>query len=114
MTRHAGVEFLSALAPDVCGNDVSVCNRIHGALFDKDTGIRVIMELELFEEIVEAIHKDLGHYGKKTTLPEHIHLRILLNLLISLFFYAFRPQVSPHNSWYHAESSVSCLVLGYL
>jgi hypothetical protein len=39
-----------------------------GALFDKDTGIRVVMELELFEEIVEAIHKDLGHYGKKTTL----------------------------------------------
>ena len=37
-------------------------------LFDKDTGIRVVMELELFEEIVEAIHKDLGHYGKKTTL----------------------------------------------
>jgi len=26
------------------------------------------MELEMFEEIVEAIHKDLGHYGKKTTL----------------------------------------------
>ena len=39
-----------------------------GALFDNDTGIRVVMELELFEEIVEAIHKDLGHYGKKTTL----------------------------------------------
>jgi hypothetical protein len=39
-----------------------------GALFDKDTGIRVVMELEMFEEIVEAIHKDLGHYGKKTTL----------------------------------------------
>jgi transposase InsO family protein len=39
-----------------------------GALFDKDTGIRVVMELEHFEEIVEAVHKDLGHYGKKTTL----------------------------------------------
>jgi len=38
------------------------------ALFDKDTGIRVVMDLELFEETVEAIHKDLGHYGKKTTL----------------------------------------------
>jgi len=36
-----------------------------GALFDKDTGIRVVMELEHFEEIVEAVHKDLGHYGKK-------------------------------------------------
>jgi len=39
-----------------------------GALFDKDTGIRIVMELELFEDIVEAIYKDLGHYGKKTTL----------------------------------------------
>jgi len=39
-----------------------------GALFDKDTGIRVVIELEQFEKIVEAVHKDLGHYGKKTTL----------------------------------------------
>jgi hypothetical protein len=39
-----------------------------GALFDKDTGIRIVMELELFKDIVEAIYKDLGHYSKKTTL----------------------------------------------
>jgi len=39
-----------------------------GALFDKDNGIRTVMELEHFEKIVEAVHKDLGHYGKKTTL----------------------------------------------
>jgi len=34
----------------------------------KDTGIRVVMNLELFEDIVAGIHKYLGHYGKKLTL----------------------------------------------
>jgi hypothetical protein len=26
------------------------------------------MDLEMFEESVVAIHQDLGHYGRKTTL----------------------------------------------
>jgi transposase InsO family protein len=40
----------------------------HGVLYLKDTGIRVITDNALFEEVVSAMHKDLGHYGKKTTL----------------------------------------------
>jgi len=32
LARHAGVELLSALAPDVCGDDVSVCNTVKGCL----------------------------------------------------------------------------------
>src|SRR5579859_323246 len=37
-------------------------------LYFKDTGIQVIVDKALFDQVVEAIHKDLGHYGKKTTL----------------------------------------------
>ena len=29
------------------------------ALFDKDTGIRILMDLEMFKELMAAIHKDL-------------------------------------------------------
>src|SRR3981189_2591694 len=39
-----------------------------GILYLRDTGVRVIMDNALFEEVVTAMHKDLGHYGKKTTL----------------------------------------------
>jgi transposase InsO family protein len=39
-----------------------------GALYFRDTGVRVITDNALFEEVVTAMHKDLGHYGKKTTL----------------------------------------------
>ena len=37
-------------------------------LYFRETGFRVVSEKELFEKIVNAVHKDLGHYGKKTTL----------------------------------------------
>ena len=30
-----------------------------GAIFDKDTGIRIFMDSEMFEELVAAIHMDL-------------------------------------------------------
>jgi hypothetical protein len=30
-----------------------------GALFDKDTGIHTFKDLEIFEELAAAIHKDL-------------------------------------------------------
>src|SRR5438045_9521781 len=39
-----------------------------GTLYYRDTGIQVVMDKDLFSQIVEAVHKDLGHYGKKTTL----------------------------------------------
>jgi transposase InsO family protein len=39
-----------------------------GILYLRDTGIRVITDNALFEEVVSAMHKDLGHYGRKTTL----------------------------------------------
>jgi len=39
-----------------------------GKLCFKDTGIQVIVDKALFDQVVEAVHKDLGHYGKKTTL----------------------------------------------
>lgn len=39
-----------------------------GALHEKESGFRVVAEKELFQEVVNAVHKDLGHYGKKTTL----------------------------------------------
>src|SRR5579859_4055106 len=39
-----------------------------GILYYKDTDIQVILEKEHLEKIVEAIHKDLGHYGKQQTL----------------------------------------------
>src|SRR5579859_7287815 len=38
------------------------------ALYFRETGFRVISEKDLFEKVVNAVHKDLGHYGKKTTL----------------------------------------------
>src|SRR5579859_1657502 len=38
------------------------------ALYFRETGFRVISEKHLFEKVVNAVHKDLGHYGKKTTL----------------------------------------------
>jgi len=38
------------------------------ALHEKESGFRVILEKELFEKVVNALHKDLGHYGKKTTM----------------------------------------------
>jgi len=37
-------------------------------LYLRDTGVRVITDSAFFEEVVGAMHKDLGHYGKKTTL----------------------------------------------
>src|SRR5205085_11155939 len=39
-----------------------------GTLYYRDTGIQVVMDKDLFRQIVEAVHKDLGHYGKRTTL----------------------------------------------
>src|SRR5579859_3240389 len=39
-----------------------------GILYYKDMDIQVILEKEYLEKIVEAIHKDLGHYGKQQTL----------------------------------------------
>ena len=39
-----------------------------GTLYYRDTGIQVVMDKDLFSQIVEAVHKDLGHYGKRTTL----------------------------------------------
>ena len=38
------------------------------ALYEKESGFRVIWEMDLFEKVVNALHKDLGHYGKKTTM----------------------------------------------
>jgi hypothetical protein len=34
----------------------------------QETGIQVVTEKDLFSQIVEAVHKDLGHYRRKTTL----------------------------------------------
>jgi len=34
----------------------------------RETGFRVISEKHLFEKVVNPVHKDLGHYGKKTPL----------------------------------------------
>jgi len=39
-----------------------------GTLYYRDTGIQVVMDKDLFSQIVEAVHKDLGHYGKRTML----------------------------------------------
>src|SRR5579859_4422875 len=39
-----------------------------GTLYFRDTGVQVLADKALFDQVVEAIHKDLGHYGKKTTL----------------------------------------------
>ena len=38
------------------------------ALYHRETGFRVIFEKDLFDKVVNAVHKDLRHYGKKTTL----------------------------------------------
>ena len=38
------------------------------ALHEKESGFRVVWERDLFDKVVNALHKDLGHYGKKTTM----------------------------------------------
>src|SRR5579859_3139302 len=37
-------------------------------LYFRETGFHVISEKDLFEKVVNTVHKDLGHYGKKTIL----------------------------------------------
>jgi transposase InsO family protein len=39
-----------------------------GILYLRDSGVRVITDGAFFDEVVGAMHKDLGHYGKRTTL----------------------------------------------
>jgi len=38
------------------------------ALYEKESGFRIVWEKDLFKKVVNALHKDLGHYGKKTTM----------------------------------------------
>ena len=49
-------------------NDADMYELKDDALYLRDTGFRVITDNALFEEVVSAMHKDLGHYGKRTTL----------------------------------------------
>jgi hypothetical protein len=37
-------------------------------LWEKERDIQVILDIEKRKEIAEAVHKDLGHYGKDTTV----------------------------------------------
>jgi hypothetical protein len=36
-----------------------------GILYLRETGIRVIVDGAFFDEVVNAMHKDLGHMGRK-------------------------------------------------
>jgi transposase InsO family protein len=39
-----------------------------GVLYHSELGTSVVIMLEDLKSIIEAVHKDLGHYGKRTTL----------------------------------------------
>jgi transposase InsO family protein len=39
-----------------------------GVLYSSELGTPVVIALEDLESVIESVHKDLGHYGKRTTL----------------------------------------------
>jgi len=39
-----------------------------GTLYHSELGTPVVVTLEDLKSVIEAVHKDLGHYGKRTTL----------------------------------------------
>src|SRR5579859_7169003 len=68
ITRYLKAKHTEHQIEDRIKEDASNYKLKNDTLYFKDTGIQVIMDKALFDQVIEAIHKDLGHYGKKTTL----------------------------------------------